>query len=156
MVTEGDRRARAVPGLAKLARSRDFRTSLAKISGSDHAQTIIVALPDDTMGYVFDHLREAGGVAALALVRDSDVAELAICWPASPARVAVAEEDDSLAHIHRDSPVEMFFDYLAKVHTAVVHCVAAQLVDQDKLRPARPQPRRLARRRARRPAGRGS
>jgi hypothetical protein len=133
VVTDGDRRARAVPGLAKLVRSRDFRTSLAKAAGDDHVQTIIVALPDDTMGYVFDHLHEAGSIGALALVKDGQVSRLAIFWPATPARVAVAEEDDSLAQIHRDSPVEIFFAYLARVHTAVVHCVTARLVDQGDL-----------------------
>ena len=133
MDTKEDRRARAVPGLAKLVRSRDFRTSLARSAGTTHAQTIIVVLPDDTMGYVFDHLTWAGGTGALALVKGERVSRLAIFWPATPERVAVAKEDDSLAQIHRDSPAEMFFAYLARVHTAVVQCVAAQLVDDDDL-----------------------
>jgi hypothetical protein len=76
---------------------------------------------------------ERGSVGALALVGDDQVARLAIFWPATPAGVAVAEEDDNLAQVHRDSPVEMFFDYLARVHTAVVQCVTAQLVDQGEL-----------------------
>ena len=133
MATKDDLRARAVPGLAKLARSRDFRTSLARVTGADHVQTIIVVLPDDTMGYVFDRLREAGGVGALALLEGEEVSKIAMLWPASPARVEVAREDDSIAKIHRDSPVEMFFDLLERVHTTVVQCVAAQLVDQGKL-----------------------
>jgi hypothetical protein len=133
--TREDRRARAVPGLAKLVRSRDFRTSLAKTTGTGNAQTIIVVLPDDTMGYVFDRLRDAGSVGALALIESDEVSQLAIFWPATPARVAVAKEDDSMAHIHRASPVGMFFDYLERVHTTVVQCVTAQLVDRGDLQP---------------------
>ena len=85
------------------------------------------------MGYVFDHLHGAGSIGALALVKEDQVVRLAVFWPATPARVAVAKEDDNLAQIHRDSPVEMFFAYLSRVHTAVVQCVTAQLVDQDDL-----------------------
>jgi hypothetical protein len=119
-----------VPALAKLARSRGFRTSLARRTGADQPQTIIVALPDDSMGYVFDRLGEAGCVGALALLKGEEASQIAILWPASPARVAVAEEDDSIAQIHLDSPVGMFFDYLERVRTTVVvRRVAAQLVD---------------------------
>jgi len=85
------------------------------------------------MGYVFDRLWEAGRVGALALLRGEQVSRIAILWPASPARVAVAEEDDSIAQIHLDSPVGMFFDYLERVRTMVVQCVAAQLVDEGDL-----------------------
>jgi len=99
---------------------RDFRTSLVRVTGADHAQTIIVALPDDSMGYVFDRLWEAGRVGALALLRGEQVSRIAILWPASPARVAVAEEDDSITQIHLDSPVGMCFDYLERIRTMVV------------------------------------
>ena len=132
MATREDRRAEAVPGVARLVRSRDFRTSLARVTGESNAQTIVVALPDDRVGYIFDRVREAGGVAAVAMV-DGQVCKIAIMFPASAARVAVAEEDDSLSQIHPDSRIDMFFDYLEIATIVVVRCVAARLIDRGEL-----------------------
>lgn len=128
MKTREQRRAELVPGLARITRSRDFRTSLGRASSEGNSLTIIPVLPDDTMGYVFDRLRDSGGRAVVAQQVD-DGWDFAVMWPASPERVAVAREDDHVAQIHGNSPVEIFFSYLEKVRTAVIREVAAQLVE---------------------------
>lgn len=133
MATREDLRARLVPGIARLARSRDFRTPLGRLTDGARTQTIIVVLPDDHMGYIFDRLRDAGGFATVAMPRGDGAWEIAVMWPASAARLAVAEEDDTVSQIHEHSRADMFFDYLARVRTTVVQCVAAQLVDQGEL-----------------------
>jgi hypothetical protein len=61
--------------------------------------------------------------------------QIAALLPASPARIAVAEEDDTLTPVHEDCHVDMFLDYLAKAGTVVVRRVAAKLVDQGPLQP---------------------
>ncbi len=53
--------------------------------------------------------------------------------PASEVRMVVAAEDDRMSPIHQDSRVDMFFDYLERVDTAVVRRVAARLVDHGPL-----------------------
>jgi hypothetical protein len=45
----------------------------------------------------------------------------------------VAAEDDRMTPVHQDSRVDMFFDYLERVGTAVVRRVAARLVDHGPL-----------------------
>lgn len=132
MATREQRRAMLVPSLARLSRTQDFRTAFAKVTGRSHQQTIIVALPDDRVGYVCDRLREAGGIAALAML-DGEVCRIAFLWPASPARLAVAEEDDTLAQLHEESTVDLFFDLLLFRRTLVIESVAAQLADQCEL-----------------------
>jgi hypothetical protein len=100
----------------------------------DRSEAIIVALPDDTMGYVFDRLRDAGGAAALAVLDGDQVWSIAIMWPASAARREVAREDDSVTQIHRNSRADMFMAYLERTRTVVVvQYVAARLVDQGEL-----------------------
>jgi hypothetical protein len=93
---------------------------------------IIPALPDDTVGYVLDRLREAGGMAVLVMLAEQGF-QIAVLLPASPARIAVAEEDDTVIPVHEDCHVDMFFDYLAQVGTAIVKRVAAKFVDQGPL-----------------------
>lgn len=127
-------RARSVPAIARLARSRDFRSTFAEVANSSHEQTIIPALPDDTLGYVLDRLDEAGGKAVLVLLTEEKL-QIAALLPASPARIAVAQEDDTVTPVHDDCHVDMFFDYLAHVGTAVVKRVTAKLVDQGPLQP---------------------
>jgi hypothetical protein len=58
---------------------------------------------------------------------------IAVLLPASPARIAVAEEDDTVTPLHDNCQVGMFFDYLEQVGTAVVERVAAKLVNQGPL-----------------------
>ncbi|MDQ3989211.1 MAG: hypothetical protein M3291_08455 [Actinomycetota bacterium] len=119
-----------MPAVARLARSRDFRAAFS--TPGDRQQTIITVLPDDTVGYVLDRLDEAGGVAVLVLLTDR-VLRIASLTPASEARMTVAAEDDQLTPVHQESRVDMFFDYLAEVGTAVVRRVAARLVDHGPL-----------------------
>lgn len=132
MVTREQLRARAVPVISRLARSRDFRSSFAELTSEPHDQTIIPALPDDTVSYVLDRLREAGGTAVLVMLAEQRF-QIAVLLPASAARIAVAEEDDTVTPVHEDCHVDMFFDYLTQVGTAIVKRVAAKLVDQGPL-----------------------
>lgn len=53
--------------------------------------------------------------------------------PASEARMTGAAEDDQVTPVHQDGRVDMFFDYLERVGTAVVRRVAARLVDHGRL-----------------------
>jgi hypothetical protein len=122
-------RARNLPAVARLARSRDFRATFAEVTTDSGQQTIILVLPDDTVGYVLDRLREAGGSAVLVLLTDEKL-QIAALLPASPARIAVAEEDSTMTPMHEDSRVDMFFDYLTYVGTTVVRRVAAKLVNE--------------------------
>lgn len=130
MATRAQLRARTVPAVARLARSRDFRSAFA--TAVEHQQTIISVLPDDTVGYVLDRLDEAGGSGVLVLLTD-DALRIASLAPASEARMVVAAEDDWATAVHQDSQVDMFFDYLERVGTAVVRRVAARLVDHGPL-----------------------
>jgi hypothetical protein len=53
--------------------------------------------------------------------------------PASAARIAVAEEDDTVMPVHEDCHVDMFLDYLAQVGMMIIRRVAARLVDHGPL-----------------------
>ena len=130
MATRAQLRARTVPAVARLARSRDFRSVFA--TAGERQRTIISVLPDDTVGYVLDRLDEAGGSGVLVLLTD-EVLRIALLAPASEARMVVAAEDDRATPVHQDSQVDMFFDYLERVGTAVVRRVAARLVDHGPL-----------------------
>lgn len=132
MATREQLRARAVPAIFRLARFRDFRSTLAEVAHNPHDLMIISALPDDTMGYVLDRLHEAGGKAVLVMLTDERL-HIAALLPASPARIAVAEEDGTVTQVHEHCHVAMLFDYLAQVGTAVFKRVAAKLVSQDPL-----------------------
>ena len=130
MATRDQLRAQTVPAVARLARSRDFRSTFA--ADGRRRQTIIPVLPDDTVGYALDRLDDAGGIAVLVLLTDG-VLRIASLTPASEARMVVAAEDDQVTPVHPDSRVDMFFDYLDRVGTAVVRRVAARLVDYGPL-----------------------
>lgn len=127
MATREQLRAQTIPAVARLARSRDFRSAFAEIAVEPRQQTIISTLPDDTVGYVLDRLQEAGGTAILVLLTDREL-HIAALQPASDARIAVAEEDDSITEVHEDSQVEMIFNYLAQMGTVVIKRVTAKLV----------------------------
>jgi hypothetical protein len=132
VATRAQLRARTVPAVAPLARSRDFRSAFA--TAGERQQTIISVLPDDTVGYVLDRLDEAGGSGVLVLLAD-EALRIASLAPASAseARMVVAAEDGRATPVHQDSQVDMFFDYLERVGTAVVRRVAARLVDHGPL-----------------------
>ncbi|MGH3872001.1 MAG: hypothetical protein ACRDSR_10895 [Pseudonocardiaceae bacterium] len=118
-----------MPAIARLARSRDFRSTFAEEAQEPHDQTIIPALADDTVGYVIDRLEEAGGTAVL-VVLTGETFQIATLLPASDARIAVAVEDDTVPPVHENCQVSMLFDYLERVGTTVIKRVAARLVDQ--------------------------
>lgn len=80
------RRAELVPALAKLTTSRDFRTACAHVV-SEGVLTVIPVLSDDTMGYVFDRLREGGGRGVVAMASGGGFS-LAMLWPAQRAGVS--------------------------------------------------------------------
>ena len=130
MATRAELRARTVPAVARLARSRDFRAALAPVGG--YQLTIISVLPDDTVGYVLDRLDEAGGSGVLVLLTEESL-RIAVLEPASQARSLAAVEDNHLAMVHWDSRVDMFLDYLERVGTVVVRQVAARLINHGPL-----------------------
>ncbi|MBV9144261.1 MAG: hypothetical protein JO115_25645 [Pseudonocardiales bacterium] len=132
MATRDQLRARTVPAIARLARSRDVRSTFAEVTNEPGDQTIIPVLPDDTVGYVLDRLREAGGTAVLVLLT-AQTCQIAALLPASEARIAVAEEDGTVTPVHEDCQVDMFFHYLARVGTATISRVTAKLVDHGPL-----------------------
>jgi hypothetical protein len=121
-------RAALVPPIAKALRARDFRSEISKALGSHDRHVIIVSLPDDSVGYVFDKLHDAGGAAVVVMPR-ADHYEIAFLAPASAARMEVALEDDTYTPVSRDSDVGMLFVYLGTVKSAVVSCVRAHLSD---------------------------
>lgn len=129
MASREQQRAAAVPAIAQLARSPDFR-SVFTIAGG-YQQVIIPALPDDTVRYVLDRLAEAGGRGVLVLVTECGVMLVASLAPVSEARLGVAIDDEQVATVHPDVRVDMFFDYLQQVETVVVHRVTARLVDNQ-------------------------
>jgi hypothetical protein len=129
------RRALLVPGLARITRSRDFLSELVEVDPSARASTIIAALPDDTMGYVWDRLKECeptSGPAALG-VFENDEWRIALMWKASSARVEVAQEDRQFADIDDASEVSMFLDCLVQERTLVIRRVAARLLEPPEL-----------------------
>jgi hypothetical protein len=119
-----------VPAVARLARSRDFRSAFA--SADERQLVIIPVLPDDTVGYVLDRLDDAGGSGVLVLLTD-EALRIASLVLASEASMVVVTEDDRMTRVHQDSRVDMFFDYLERVGTAVVRGVIARLVDHGPL-----------------------
>jgi len=121
-----------VPAVARLARSRDFRSAFAPVG--ERRQAIIPVLADDTVGYVWDRLDDAGGSAVLVLLAGGAL-RIASLTPASEARIVVAAEDDQVLPVHRDSRVDLFLDYLERVGDAVVQRVAARMVDHGPLQP---------------------
>lgn len=129
VATRAQLRARTVPVVARLARSRDFRSAFA---AAGNRQTIISVLPDDTVGYVLDRVDEAGGSAVLVLLTD-EALRIATLGPESAARLDVAAADDRVSAVREDSRVDMFFRYLEWEGSVVVRRVAAQLVDYGPL-----------------------
>jgi hypothetical protein len=126
-----DARARLVPAIAQMVGTRDFRATFAAATGRSDEHTIIVALPDDRMGYVFDRIRDAQGCAAVLVAPCGDEYEIAEMWPASDARVAVAAEDDSLTPVDDECEVSFFFEYLHQAGTVVVSRITARLIDRE-------------------------
>jgi hypothetical protein len=120
-------RAKFIPAVARAFRGRDFQTEFGHHSASTHTQHIIVVLPDDAMGYVFDHLRDDAGIVVLADTEGH--LHIAEFERASAARIEVAREDDTMAQIHRDAPVVMLFAYLREVNgPVVIEQVSARLL----------------------------
>jgi hypothetical protein len=122
------RRAQTIPAVARLARSRDFRSTFAEVAAEPGKQTIISALPDDTLDYVFDRLRDAGGTAILVLLTNQTF-HIATLQPASEARLEVAKEDGRVIEVHETCRVDMFFHCLEVLGATVVERVAAKLVN---------------------------
>ncbi|WP_344029476.1 hypothetical protein [Pseudonocardia kongjuensis] len=91
--------------------------------------TVIPALPEDRMSYVFGRLRTFENRAVVAMPCDNeDGYEFGLFWPATAERVVVAEEDDTITMVHEESTVEMFFEYLQTAHTIVIEKVAARFL----------------------------
>jgi hypothetical protein len=123
-------RARLFPAAARALRARDFRTTFGEHSNERQHHSIILALPDDTMKYVFDRLAESDCRAVVVMARGESF-DLALVSPASPARVEVAIEDDALSPVHENSDVAMFFEYLRLQKTVVVQRISARFIDES-------------------------
>lgn len=133
MATREDRRAALAPAAARMMRSRDFRVSLREAVGGPE-QHVIIVLPDDPMAYVFDHLRQVA--SAVLVLPSGEGFEMAVLAPASPARLQVAAEDDSLMEVHERTEVGMLFDYLREAPGAVVcRALAARLLCSPEAQP---------------------
>jgi hypothetical protein len=81
---------------------------------------------------VFDRLREAGDRGVVVVAKDP-LTELALCAPASPARLEVAHEQGDLVRIDGDALVDMFFACLRGAGVLVVERLAARLIESPEL-----------------------
>jgi hypothetical protein len=116
-----------------MMRSRDFRASLREAVGTTE-QHVIIVLPDDHMGYVFQRLHRAG--SAVLVMPSGGSFVMAVLTPASAARQQVAAEDDSLTEVHDQIEVGMLFGYLRGVPGAVVcRALAARLLCGPEVQP---------------------
>lgn len=122
------RRMATLPTVARLTRSRDYCKAFEAILGS-RDQNIITALPDDTLGYVFNLLEDAGGSAILAMLA-GDVVHLAALVPASGVGLVGAAEDGGVAEVYPALRVDMFFELLGQGGPLVVRQTAARLIEQ--------------------------
>jgi hypothetical protein len=70
---------------------------------------IIPALPDDTMGQFFDHLRAAKGTIYIATLEGDDVAVISMAPGHAPKHAAGPRDE---CPIHRHTEVQMVVEYL--------------------------------------------
>lgn len=133
MESREQERARHFPQLARLLRAPEFRSTFTRIPGESNRQTIIIALPDDTMGYVFARLRDAHCRAVIALA-DDGLFQLAVVEPASLAQITAASTGDDLVGVGDEATADMFFGVLAMEGTLIVKATfAAKMIDDGKM-----------------------
>lgn len=123
-------RARHFPQLARLLRTPAFRSAMSSETGH---QTIIIALPEDTMGYVLARLRDAHGRGVVALA-DRGLFQLAVVEPASQDQIKAADEENDLLCVGDGATAAFFFEVLAMKHTMIFKAAfAAKMIDDGKM-----------------------
>lgn len=126
-------RAGLVPEIARRFRSPEAREFLLAATGrNDH--TIIPVMPDDTVKYTLDRLREASGRGLVVMLReDGRGFYCAIFLPPSPADVEEAEHQNNIINVREDCSVSMLFTCLrvTKGPMVIRRIAAVQLMDGD-------------------------
>lgn len=101
----------------------------------------IPVLPDDTMSYLWDRLRETTGAALVAVERtEGRIGEIAAMVPATAERMTVALEDDQIVDVNDASTVEMFLTLMSSVgggRDIVLRKTSVRLLDSESLQSAR-------------------
>jgi hypothetical protein len=91
-------------------RSKQFRSETLATSTGDHV--FIPALPDDTMGMLFDQLRAANGPIHVAVI-DNDQLMILAMVPVKPGKHAEPDVDpDDNFPVGPEVPVGILLDYL--------------------------------------------
>jgi hypothetical protein len=133
VATREQRRAEHFPRIAKMLRAHDFRSAFSDFTGVADHHTIVIALPDDNMAYVFGRLSEARCRGMVALAKEGPV-EWAAFWPASRAQVADAKRRDDVVVIDDDSTVDMFFECLRIERTMIIKAkLAAKMIENPEI-----------------------
>jgi hypothetical protein len=111
-----DARSRARLAVARnvlrALRHRDFRSELGETTASGE-HVVVPALPDDTMGALFDQLRSADGPIYVAISDGDDIVVLSMAQARPPKHAAPTRDD---CPIHRDTQLTMIVDYLRMIH----------------------------------------
>jgi hypothetical protein len=121
-------------------RTKSFRSETLATSAGDHV--IVPALHDDTMGPLFDRLRETGEPIHVATLHGDNLAVLALV-PDKPAKHAGKPTDpDEPFPISRDMAVGMVVDYLILRDRPIVLLeasphISVALVENPEASPAR-------------------
>lgn len=110
-------------------RHQDFRAALPGVT-AEGERPVVVALPDDRMGMVFDRLQELRGPVNLFVQTDPGFA-LVLLEPAK--RPEAREVPPDVCPIHEDTHVSMLLTLLREIGPITCHRVASdctfELVD---------------------------
>lgn len=102
--------------ISKLLKSADFRGTFS-VKDALGTRPIIVALPDDRMGWAFERVRKMGGSANITFFVGDDLAVIGV--EPGPADLPVADEDD--CPVTAETQIGMLLEYL-RVRRRGVHC----------------------------------
>lgn len=130
MVSES--RLDAARKVAEVLSSSDFRAVLRDVKDREGSHPVVVGLASDPCREVFEHVREAGGAAYVAVVENQRL-ELLCCVLGQGPLPQVAERED--CPIHEATTLGMLVTYLRNYQPLVVcHEVSnelkVQLVDE--------------------------
>lgn len=129
-----DERRKIAKAFTKAMASADLRSVLC--NQGESGPSILVALPDDTMGTVFERLKDYDNCANL-IVPDRESFTIALFYRGEVEGYASPRRDDDDCPIHEDSEVSMFIAYLEEVrrpiscHLAAPNC-NVELIDQGR------------------------
>jgi hypothetical protein len=104
-----DERARRRLAVARkvcgATRNPEFRDCLPIVDSSGERH-IVIALRDDSLGYVFDRVEECGGAANIVVDLGISVAVIAVT-PDSPDAPDSLDDMNASSPLHDDAPTEM-------------------------------------------------